>query len=101
MFCVIYEFTVSPEHEAEFNDLWHKITQQIRENSNGLGSRLHKEVNKPNLYLAYAQWPNKQTWEEFAPLNVEHHAEQTKRMREICDNIAIAYQLEITDDLLS
>lgn len=100
MFCVIYEFEVLPEHTAEFKQLWHALTQQVKESGGGLGSRLHKESNRPDIYVAYAQWPDKSAWETFAPLNVAAHAEQTKRLRDICANIAISYQLEVIDDLL-
>lgn len=100
MFCVIYEFEVLPEHTTEFKQLWRSLTQHVKESGNGLGSRLHKESNRPDVYVAYAQWPDKSTWEAFTPLNEVAHAEQTKRLRDICANIAISYQLEVMDDLL-
>ncbi|GAG77468.1 unnamed protein product, partial [marine sediment metagenome] len=46
MFCVIYEFTVNPEYEKEFLQLWHDLSMEIKTHSAGLGSRLHKNTSK-------------------------------------------------------
>jgi quinol monooxygenase YgiN len=100
MFYVIYEFTVDAAVSSEFEKLWHDLTIEIRNNSGGLGSRLHKALNKPNSWVAYAQWPDKKTWENAAPLNVTSQASVRKRMREVCSDIEVVYQLEMTDDLL-
>ena len=100
MFYVIYEFTMDAAAQSEFEKLWHDLTIEIRSNSGGLGSRLHKVLNKPNCWVAYAQWPDKKTWENSAPLNVVYQASLTKRMRELCSDIKVVYQLESTDDLL-
>lgn len=100
MFYVIYEFTVDAAAQGEFEKLWHDLTIEIRNNSGGLGSRLHKALNKPNCWVAYAQWPNKEIWENAAPLKVTSQASLRKRMREVCNDIKVVYQLEMTDDLL-
>lgn len=100
MFYIIYEFTVDAAAQDEFEKLWHSLTIAIRDNSGGLGSRLHKALNKPNCWVAYAQWPDKETWENAAPLNLMSQASVGKRMREICSDIKVVYQLETTNDLL-
>ena len=93
MFYVIYEFTVDAAAQNEFEKLWHDLTLEIRSNSGGLGSRLHKALNKPNCWVAYAQWPDKQTWENAAPLNVTSSTSLRNRMRELCSDIKVVYQL--------
>jgi uncharacterized protein YjaG (DUF416 family) len=100
MFCVMYEFEVMAEYENEFRNIWRQITLDVKENSISQGSRLHQDIDNPNRYLAYAQWPTQSAWEEFAPLNADIHAELTDRMREICSNISILYKLEVVDNLL-
>lgn len=62
MFSVIYEFNVIPGKENDFKRLWHDITLEVKEHDNGLGSRLHKMIGKENLWIAYAQWPSRETW---------------------------------------
>ena len=52
MFCVIYRFTVKPDHEAQFR----------RHNAGGRGSRLHRA--NADEYIGYAQWPDRQMWEQ-------------------------------------
>jgi hypothetical protein len=68
----------------------------------GNENELHvqKVLNKPNCWVAYAQWPDKKTWENSASLNVTSSANLRQRMREICSDIQVVYQLETTDDLL-
>ena len=41
-----------------------RVTLDIRNNSGGLGSRLHKNVNNKYCWIGYAQWPNKQCWKD-------------------------------------
>jgi len=61
MFTVIYSFNVNPERVDLFINAWKEYTTIIYENAGSLGSRLHKQSEF--TYIAYAQWPDKQTWE--------------------------------------
>lgn len=100
MFYAIYEFVVEPDKEDKFIKTWHELTLDIRDNSGGLGSRLHKALNKKNCWIAYAQWPDMETWKQSAPLNIASQANLTKLMKAICTDIKTVYQLESIDDLI-
>ena len=60
MFSVIYKFEIKPDRKDCFEKSWKDLTHLIYDYAGSLGSRLHKkdECN----YIAYAQWPNKETW---------------------------------------
>lgn len=60
-FCVIYRFRVRSGAEDTFCRGWSQLTEAIRDRRGGLGSRLHRADD--GLWLAYAQWPNRETWE--------------------------------------
>ena len=60
-FIVIYRWRLHPEKEAQFQQVWSRNTPLIIERCGGLGSRLHKAED--GTWLAYAQWPDKATWE--------------------------------------
>jgi hypothetical protein len=57
-------------------------------------------LNKPQCWIAYAQWPDKDTWGNHAPLNVPTQVVAVKRMREVCLNVETIFELEPIDDLL-
>ena len=78
MFYVIYEFHLELSNVNQFKKVWHQLTLDIREGSSGLGSRLHKVLNKPNCWLAYAKWQTKEDWINYAPLNIPEQAELTR-----------------------
>jgi len=61
MYCVILEFDVIEGKEEEFRDTWTDTTKYIYHNFGGLGSRLHKSEN--SKFIAYAQWPDKETYD--------------------------------------
>lgn len=60
-FCVLYRFRVRPGDEAEFVAAWAALTHAIRAQRGGLGSRLHRDDD--GTFVAYAQWPDRATWE--------------------------------------
>ena len=64
MFSVIYTFEVKPGSENDFVKAWSALTQLIKEHAGSGGSRLHKAAT--GNYVAYAQWPDRQTWEQAA-----------------------------------
>jgi heme-degrading monooxygenase HmoA len=61
-FAVIYRWRLKPGHEAVFEEAWRRMTVAIREKRGGLGSRLHKADD--GTWVAYAQWPTREAWEE-------------------------------------
>ena len=60
-FAVLYRFRVRPGMEAAFADAWTGLTELIRDHKGGRGSRLHR--GDDGLFYAYAQWPDRATWE--------------------------------------
>ena len=98
MFSVIYKFEIKPDRKDSFEKSWKDLTHLIYDYAGSLGSRLHKkdECN----YIAYAQWPNKETWENSSNKLPEKSNEISKLMKESCISIETLYELELTKDLL-
>ena len=61
MFNVVYRWEVREGKEALFEQTWAQVTELIRSHRGGLGSRLHR--CEDGTWVAYAQWPDKKTWE--------------------------------------
>ncbi len=98
MFSVIYKFEVKPDRKDSFEKSWKDLTQLIYNYAGSLGSRLHKkdEFN----YIAYAQWPDKETWENSSNKLPEKSNEISKLMKESCNSIETLFELELILDLL-
>ena len=60
-FCVVYRFKIRPGSEDRFRQGWTRMTEVIRDQRSGLGSRLH--LSDDGWWLAYAQWPDRETWD--------------------------------------
>ena len=60
-FAVIYRWRLKPGSEEAFRAAWETVTRIIRREHGGLGSRLHRTAE--GLWLAYAQWPDRASWE--------------------------------------
>ena len=98
MFIAIYQFTVKPDREADYEKAWHDVTRSLYEHQGSLGSRLHK--NSKLIYLGYAQWPNKNAWRNSDKKLKEATKMQQEKLRETCEIIETLYELEVVDDLL-
>jgi quinol monooxygenase YgiN len=61
-FAVIYRWRLRSGSEDGFRAAWDKVTRQIMAHRGGLGSRLHR--SEDGLWTAYAQWPDRKTWED-------------------------------------
>lgn len=59
MFCVIYQFMLTPEQEDEYQHCWDVVTDYFVKNRGALGSSLHRASD--NLWIAYSRWPDKAT----------------------------------------
>jgi len=98
MFSVIYSFDVKPECTEAFIIAWKKMTVLLYTREGSLGSRLHK-VNETK-YIAYAQWPDRETWAK-EKLNLPKSAnEYHKTMSESCTSIKTEHAMEMVEDLL-
>lgn len=98
MYCLIYHFEVKPEKTKEFEAAWAGLTKLIYEYEGSLGSRLHIDEN--GNYIAYAQWPSKDVFDN-AGNNMPAEADLfRKAMRESCIEIKTVFKLESQYDLL-
>ena len=98
MFSIIYKFKIKPDRKDSFEKSWKDLTHLIYDYSASLGSRLHKKDNCN--YIAYAQWPNKETWENSSNKLPKKSKEISKLMIESCNSIETLYELELIEDLL-
>ncbi len=98
MYILIYRFTAKPDQVPQFLQSWREMTLLIREYEGSLGSRLHQESEC--VFIAYAQWPDRQTFENSGAKLPEHAQTVRKVLRESCESIETLHRLEMLDDLL-
>ncbi len=98
MIAVIIKFKVKANQEKAFVENWEQLTKFIYKYENSLGSRLHKEDDLN--YIAYAQWPDKETLHNTNSKLPKEAIEVRKRMRSACEKIEKLFELELTKDLL-
>lgn len=60
-FAVIYRWRIDPARMEDFREAWAAMTRLIRDERQGLGSRLHQ--TRDGWTVAYAQWPSREAWE--------------------------------------
>jgi hypothetical protein len=70
MFAVIYRWKVLPGREAQFEQGWRAGTEAIAREFGGWGSRLH--WGEDGVAVAYAQWPDRDTWERAMQRRMHH-----------------------------
>ena len=85
MFIAIYSFQVKPEKESEFIETWEKLTELIYKHEGSLGSRLHKASETE--YIAYAQWPSNELWENAGSKLPENANSIRETMKSCCEKI--------------
>ncbi|MEM7455248.1 MAG: antibiotic biosynthesis monooxygenase [Planctomycetota bacterium] len=100
MFVAIYEFKVKPGEEEAFVNSWHELTSLIYEFESSLGSRLHR-TDDPHLFVAYAQWPDRATWENSGKRLPEEATSVRHQMSDACESIQTTHKLEVAEDLLA
>ncbi|WP_437370463.1 antibiotic biosynthesis monooxygenase family protein [Maribacter litoralis] len=98
MFVVIYQFDVVENKDDNFIKAWKRFTESIYQYEGSLGSRLHK--NKDGKYIAYAQWPNRETWSNSGNKLPDKAKEEGIVMREYCLNVQVLFELDGIEDLL-
>ena len=76
MYAVIYRWRVIPGLEAQFEQGWAAGTARIAAEFGGWGSRLHR--GGPGEYVAYAQWPDKATYDKALETRM-HHSDDAAR----------------------
>jgi quinol monooxygenase YgiN len=96
MFCVIYQFKVKPGMTQQFRDAWAALTEIIFASCNGLGSRLHEADD--GTWIAYAQWPDRETWENPKPIP---NQDARVRLTECLDGeVKVLFKMTVADDRL-
>ncbi|MDF1800535.1 MAG: antibiotic biosynthesis monooxygenase [Planctomycetota bacterium] len=96
-FCVLYRFRVHVGKERDFQIGWARLTEAIRDQRGGLGSRLHHVQG--DLWLAYAQWPDRGTWEASQGLPSADPAAAAQMSGALIESLE-PMLLEPTEDLL-
>ena len=101
MFAVIYRWRVLPGLEAQFEQGWRAGTDAIAREFGGWGSRLHR--GEGDVYVAYAQWPDRATWERAMQTRMRHSDDEARRQyREAIapDSFETLFAGDVTHDLL-
>ena len=101
MFAVIYRWRVVPGLEAQFEAGWRRGTERIAAEFGGWGSRLHAAGD--GVYIAYAQWPDEETWKKASEQRMRHSDDEARRMyREaiVPGTFETLYAMPVTSDLL-
>lgn len=98
MFVVIYKFTVNSGAEMDFKNAWKALTELIYKYEGSLGSRLHRQSDLE--YIAYAQWPSRERWEQAGDKLPPEADKFRKIMRNACTEIETLFELERDIDLL-
>ena len=116
MFIAIYELHPRPGHQEEFAAAWAAFTRAIYKFCGSRGSRLHTQVGAPAggesspdsqadldaapaPMIAYAQWPDRATWERAGSEDADFIAARNA-MFELLTSSRTLYELETHTDLL-
>ena len=98
MFAVIYSFEVKQDRKNDFENSWRELTRLIFKYEGSFGSRLHKESE--HRYIAYAVWPDRETWANSGDKLPKEANEVRRMMIESCTEIKTIHELSMVDDLL-
>ncbi|MGY6648705.1 antibiotic biosynthesis monooxygenase family protein [Wenyingzhuangia sp. IMCC45574] len=98
MLSIIYKFSVIEDKADAFEDAWEKLTLLFYQYGGSLGSRLHKA--EENIYIAYAQWPDEETFNSAGAKLPEEATEIRTKMRASCNAVEVLHKLELVKDLI-
>ena len=98
MFAAVYYFKTKAGKEDQFITAWEELTKLIYEFENSLGSRIHRKTE--NEFIAYAQWPDKETWSNSGANLPESANEFRILMKDACSEIRTEHELEMMSDFL-
>lgn len=97
MFIALYCWKVKEGREKNFLEGWQRLTEEIYQRCGSLGSRLHRAED--GLWIAYAQWPDRQTYDAARTVpGVD--AEARTMFRESIEEAYPDIYMNVTDDLL-
>ena len=101
MFAVIYRWKIKPGLEAQFEEGWRAGTAAIAREFGGWGSRLHRGAD--GVFLAYAQWPDRETWEKAMEMRMHHSNDEARAKYRASfepESFETLFAGEVTADLL-
>ncbi len=101
MFAVLYRWRIIPGKEASFEKGWRAGTRAISKEFGGWGSRLHR--GEDGCFYAYAQWPDRMTWEKAMESRMRHSddaAREKYRAAIAPDGFETIWSGEVIADLL-
>lgn len=93
---VLYRWRLRPGTEATFREAWRTLTDAIRVQRGGLGSRLHR--GEDGTWWAYAQWPSRERWDEAQALPAVDEA-ASQALRACVAETFPPVHLNVEDDL--
>ncbi|CAN5490461.1 hypothetical protein BH10ACI1_BH10ACI1_10320 [soil metagenome] len=97
MFIALYHWKIKHGSEEKFQEGWHRRTLEIRANCGGSGSRLHRAED--GSFIAYAQWKNKEMWENLPNFPIIDK-EASAMVRDSIEESLPTTFMEVLDDLL-
>lgn len=98
MYSILYLFRIKINKRKEFINAWENLTTIIYNNKGSLGSRLHKKSD--NEYIAYAQWPSEDMFDNAGDNLPKEAIAFREVMRKSCEKVEMLYKLEVVSDLL-
>lgn len=97
MHAMYFRWKVATGREQDFEHAWRELTELIRDERGGLGSRLHRCGD--GYYFAYAQWPSEGAWSAQAEPTARM-VELRNRMREYAELVDGPVRGDVVADLL-
>lgn len=97
MHAIYFRWKVASGHERDFELAWLELTELIRDERGGLGSRLHRCTD--GHYFAYAQWPSELFWAT-QPEPTARMAELRNQMHELAELVDGPLRGNVVADLL-
>ncbi|MGX4641481.1 antibiotic biosynthesis monooxygenase family protein [Massilia sp. SYSU DXS3249] len=97
MYAIYFRWKVASGREPDFEHAWRELTELIRDERGGLGSRLHRCAD--GHYFAYAQWPSELVWATQAEPTARM-VELRNKMRELSELVDGPLRGDVVADLL-
>lgn len=97
MHAIYFKWKVVAGRETDFEQAWLELTELIRDEHGGLGSRLHRCAD--GHYFAYAQWPSEHV-RATQPAPGARMVELRNRMRGCAELVDGPLQGDVVADLL-
>ncbi len=97
MYIAIYRWRIKEGKDEVFQAAWLTLTKAIYQKRGSLGSRLHK--TEDSTWLAYAQWPDKETYEKASTLG-SADLEAGALMKECIEESQPSIFLHVASDFL-